>query len=188
VEKISWFQATEFCNELSKKFSRTPCYYYDSNDQYQCNWEANGFRLPTEAEWEYACRAGTTNTYFWGSTGTEAFSKLFAWFSANANDSLWTDPHALYSGTQPVAQKSPNAWGFYDMVGNVWEWCWDYYGADYYSVSPATDPHGPDTGTDVVIRGNSWYETDWATYNRPSFRYFYGKASFDIGFRVCYHN
>jgi formylglycine-generating enzyme required for sulfatase activity len=98
------------------------------------------YRLPTEAEWEYAARAGTTGDY--GGTGV---LDQMGWYSDNSG-----------SQTHPVAQKQPNHWGLYDMHGNVWEWVQDWYSATYYSVSPTNDPQGPATGTSRVLRGGSW--------------------------------
>lgn len=97
------------------------------------------YRLPTEAEWEYACRAG-------GAAEPKGSLDAAAWYKANSG-----------GRTQPVGQKQPNAWGLYDMQGNVWEWCQDWYAPDYYRRSPATDPAGPDTGAYRIYRGGSWY-------------------------------
>ena len=101
------------------------------------------YRLPTEAEWEYACRAGTTTTWYAGDD--EGALKEHAWFVANAGKKL-----------HPVGQKSPNAWGLYDMHGNVWEWCQDWFRERYYTTSPADDPTGAPAGSQRVNRGGSW--------------------------------
>jgi formylglycine-generating enzyme required for sulfatase activity len=108
---------------------------------------ATGLRLPTEAEWEYACRAGTTTAFNRPPNGTNDDGLLgqLAWFNANAG-----------SQTRPVGQKLPNALGLHDMHGNVWEWVQDWYGASYYSQSPGIDPPGPISGTVRVLRGGSW--------------------------------
>ena len=107
---------------------------------------ATGLRLPTEAEWEYACRAGTTTAFNNGSDDDSTLGTL-AWFSGNAA-----------TQTHPVGQKLPNALGLHDMHGNVWEWVADRYGANYYSQSPELDPPGPAVGTSRVIRGGSWFD------------------------------
>jgi len=140
VERVSWFGAIQYCNMRSLREGLTPCYDLDT---LECNYEADGYRLPTEAEWEYACRAGTTTKYSLGN----APEKLgqYAWFKANANDT-----------SHPVGQKKPGPWGFYDMHGNVWEWCNDYYSEDYYQNSPAENPTGPAAGDERVLRGGSW--------------------------------
>ena len=125
---VSWNDAAEFCKKLNQK-------------------EGVTYRLPTEAEWEYACRAGTQTKYSFGDS--ESLLGDYAWFDGNTG----------YIGqkyARPVAQKKPNALGLYDMHGNVWEWCKDWYGADYYSKSPASDPQGPSTGRSRVVRGGSW--------------------------------
>jgi formylglycine-generating enzyme required for sulfatase activity len=112
-----------------------------------CRWKAEGFRLPTEAEWEYACRAGTRTTYFWGDDFKEAGTY------ANVGPAL-----------EPVGRRRPNPWGLFDMIGNVWEWCWDYYTNRCYRVSPDRNPMGPNRGTGPgkhAARGGSWNEYSW---------------------------
>ena len=125
VESVSWLDAVKFCNKLSEREKRTPFYRIDGTEVTLAG--GNGYRLPTEAEWEYACRAKSTTLYPFGDDA----SKLgeHAWYAGNSE-----------SKTHPVGQKLPNAWGLYDMLGNVWEWCADGYDEKYYASSPSADP------------------------------------------------
>jgi len=144
IEQIRWRDARLYCNERSLLEGLTPC-YDETKPGWPCNFEANGYRLPTEAEWEYAARAGGTGRY--GGTDKNKL-KQAAWFDANAQ-----------KRTHPVGSKKPNAWGLYDMLGNVSEWCQDVYEADYYTKSPPADPTGPEAaGTTAkrVMRGGNW--------------------------------
>ncbi|MFA9480075.1 formylglycine-generating enzyme family protein [Phycisphaerales bacterium AB-hyl4] len=137
VEQVRWSDAVRFCNALSEKEGLEPVY---DLDDWSINYEANGYRLPTEAEWEYAARAGETGRYSFG----EDESRLgdHAWFAGNSGGQ-----------PRPVGRKRPNAWGLHDMLGNVWEWTNDYYEA----VPSGTDnPRGPESGDQRVVRGGAW--------------------------------
>jgi len=143
VEQKTWIDAVRFCNIRSYEEGLERCY---DEDTLSCNFEANGYRLPTEAEWEYACRAGTTTSYSYGDDPREL--SRYAWFIPNAGHK-----------TQKVGRRRPNPWGLYDMHGNVAEWCHDYYLEDYYRNSPERNPAGPDKGKLRVIRGGAWNST-----------------------------
>jgi len=140
VEQVTWSAAVKFCNARSIHEGFTPCYNLET---WECNFAVNGYRLPTEAEWEYACRAGTTTRFYCGDRPEELRS--YAWFEGNSD-----------SKSHPVAQRKPNPWGLYDMAGNVWEWCNDLYGAKYYRTSPVDNPHGPQQGEKRLLRGGAW--------------------------------
>ena len=117
---VSWNDAKKFCDRV-------------------------GLKLPTEAQWEYACRSGSSDKYYWG--------------NSMDSDYAWYDRNTWYAGNKyahQVAQKKPNAFGLYDMAGNVYEWCSDWYGKDYYRSSPTNDPQGPSSGSYRVIRSGSW--------------------------------
>ena len=164
VEQVRWSDAVRFCNERSRLEGLEPCYDLQT---WQCNFGADGYRLPTEAEWEYACRAGTETAYFFGKSP----SKLgdFAWFEGNAG-----------GHPQPVGQKRPNPWGLYDICGNLWEWCNDFYQVDYYEQSPEQDPRGPDAGETKVVRGGAWKFSDENC--RSGYRYNENPGYIDVCF------
>ena len=177
VEQVSWYDAIVYCNLLSIKEGLTPCYTIKGStdpaawgtsptsndadwDEVTCNFYADGYRLPTEAEWEYAARGGkagiTDGSWEYEYSGSTTPDDV-AWYRGNSD-----------SKTHEVGKKQANALGLYDMSGNVNEWCWDWY--EYNSYPSGTeDPAGPDTGSNRVIRGGSWlsYASDWSV----SFRY-----------------
>ena len=140
VEQISWGDAALFCNLRSRDEGLEPCY---DEATAICNFDANGYRLPTEAELEYACRAGTTTAYSFGDD--RRLLADYGWFSDNAAKK-----------THPAGQKKANPWGLYDMYGNVAEWCNDPYDKAYYASSPEQNPRGPDDGKLYVLRGSGW--------------------------------
>ena len=154
VEQVTWYEAVNYCNALSALEGLDPAYEVNGTN---VSWDssANGYRLPTNAEWEYACRAGTTTAFYNGGiTDIECADpnlEQIAWYCGNN----WPIGPIEDYGTKDVGQKLPNAWGLYDMNGNVYEWCWDWK-ADY-PAGPVTDPVGPDSGELRVMRGGSWY-------------------------------
>ena len=163
VESVNWFDAVKCCNAFSS-FLGLPAAYRIQGDEV-C-WEGlnhPGVRLPTEAEWEYACRAGTTGDY-----------------AGNLDDMGWYDKNSG-GQTHPVGQKKPNAWGLYDMHGNVWEWCGDWHG----DLPGGDDPVGPASGSRRVIRGGGWYRDacDCRSANRSGRGP--GNRNCDLGFRVA---
>jgi sulfatase modifying factor 1 len=155
VEGVSWLDAVRFCNALSRREGLAPAYRIDA-DVAGVEWDASadGYRLPTEAEWEHACRAGTAGA---------RYGQLdeIAWHRGNSHERM-----------HDVGVKQPNAWGLYDMLGNVWEWCWDIYDAEVY-------------GTYRVLRGGGWFDERWscrASVRRRSHPTF---QIDDVGFRVA---
>jgi len=149
VNCVNWYNAVEYCNWLSDRDGLSRC-YRGSGDNIKMDLSKNGYRLPTEAEWEYACRAGTTTEYYWG----DKMDGDYCWYLDNPKN--WINP---------VGQKNANSFGLYDMSGNVWEWCWDLYDKDYYKNSPSKNPTGPSSGSGRVERVRGWtYLADgWRT-------------------------
>ena len=170
VEQVTWYAAVEYCNKRSKKEGLTPC-YSGSGDETTCNFDAHGYRLPTEAEWEYACRGGENSRNY-------TFSG-----SSNPDEVAW---HEINSGLKPhpVGQKKPNEIGIYDMSGNIWEWCWDWYDDNYYKNSPPTNPRGPASGKLRCYRGGGF--AGWIEWLRNTARYKLPASykRFDMGLRV----
>ncbi len=141
VESISWLDAVRFCNRLSERHGLAP--YYQIDGKTVTIYGGTGYRLPTEAEWEYACRAGTDTLWSFGEKADDL--DRYAWFDGNSGDR-----------THPVAGKKANPWGLFDIHGNVPEWCWDRHDAEYYKRSPTSDPPGGGTGDARVHRGGAW--------------------------------
>lgn len=181
VEHLSWHEAVAYCSRLSYKAGLTACSSctgsgknltcqevpsYSGQKIYLCP----GYRLPTEAEWEYAYRAGTKSAFYNGGitncysgSGMDPNAEKIAWYKYNSG-----------GDTHQVGQKKPNAWGLYDMAGNVWEWCHDWYQEDL-GASSVTDPWGPSTGYYRLMRGGSWFRYPYEL--RAAYRYAHGGSS-----------
>jgi len=175
VYNVSWYEAVKWANARSEKEGLAPCYtvggnvYRTGQSVPDCNWTANGYRLPTEAEWEKAARGGVAgHRYPWSDTDTIDHSR------ANYDNG---------NGTSPVGSFAPNGYGLYDMAGNVREWVWDWYSDTYYSASPGSDPRGPASGSRRVMRGGCWLNI--ASDCRVAFRDFYSPGlSGYVGIRL----
>ena len=150
VDSVTWSEAVEFCRRMSERTEQT-------------------YRLPTEAEWEYACRAGTVSTFYWG----HEMDGSYAWYEPNST-----------GRTHPVGLKKPNAWGLYDMCGNIEEWCSDWYAPDYGSDNETTDPRGPLTGQYRVRRGGCWDHSVGCLRSANRYFYYPERRFSQIGFRV----
>lgn len=154
MNNITWEEAISYCNWLSKKEGFTPAYAMNG-PFYTCNFKSNGYRLPTEAEWEFAAKGGKLSKGFKYS-GSNTLDEI-AWHKGNSNGV----PHV-------VGSKLQNELGLYDMSGNVWEWCWDWYNKDYYKIEDSKNPKGPESGEKKSVRGGSW--DSQINYVRPANR------------------
>ncbi len=170
VTQVTWRDAVHFCNWLSEHEKFKPCYTKDSAGNWILLAAGDGYRLPTEAEWEFACRAGTNTLFSFGDDPAQL--DAYAWFAQNSE-----------GRPQAVGRKRPNPFGLYDMHGNVLEWCHDYYAPDYYAQSPRLNPFGPDSGTAHVARGGSWFDRHGVDC-RSAFRLAHAGRNDRRGFRV----
>ncbi len=169
---VTWFDAISYCNWLSREAGLQECYSLNKNGGVVCNFSKNGYRLPTEAEWEFAASGGI-KTHKYRFSG-----------SNNFNDVAWVDDNTFLIGPKPVGTKKPNELGIYDMSGNVWEWCTDYYSPYYYKNSPYDNPVNKNYTGYRSLRGGSWhYRVSYATiYTRDGPKA--GYTNYNYGFRV----
>lgn len=195
---VTWFECVKWCNARSEKEGLLPCYtnshgvYREGEVDPECDWDANGYRLPSEAEWEAAARGGAAGRRFpWGDSDTIQHER--ANYSSDASLDYDTSAtrgyHPAYVSewppyTSPVGSFPPNGIGLYDAAGNVWEWCWDWYDASYYAASPAIDPRGPSAGPGRVVRGGGWDNGPANCRNADRDVIWPGDGSEAVGFRT----
>ena len=197
VHTVNWWDAVKYCNARSEKEGFTPVYtVHDAvlrhgNITPTVRWTVNGYRLPTEAEWEKAARGGLNGRRFpWGATISHDQANYNSDSSYLYDVSPTRNYHPKYATgsfpyTSPVGSFTANGYGLHDMIGNVFEWCWDWYGATYYRSSPETDPTGPESGVNRVIRGGIWFHQAFLCRTAARDREDPSCTSASAGFRVA---
>ncbi|MCG8330175.1 MAG: SUMF1/EgtB/PvdO family nonheme iron enzyme [Chitinophagales bacterium] len=184
VMHVSWNDAIAYCNWLSKQQGYQPVYTISKNEV-TANWNANGYRLPTEAEWEFAARSrGKMYKYAWGNGQPHANIADETGKGTYIDWVIWEGYIDGYVHTAPVGRFEQGDLGLSDMTGNVWEWCWDWYDKNYYHYSPAENPKGANTGSYRILRGGSWnWEPAYLRCANRNYKNPYNMDSF-IGFRL----
>jgi formylglycine-generating enzyme required for sulfatase activity len=182
VERVTWYDAIIYCNRRSQRDGLDTVYRFSALSRMEdgfgvdsmiglvIDYTKKGYRLPTEAEWEYAYRGGTQSVFYWGNNPDSTGD--YSWYAANSRDS-----------TQPVAQKKPNTYGLYDMAGNVYEWIADWY--DDYTSSPETDPRGAAEGALHALRGGCWFNTPQILRAAHRGKEPANDRNLDVGFRCA---
>jgi formylglycine-generating enzyme len=197
VHTVSWYDAVKWCNAASEHDGLKPCYTVNgtvcrtgASDAVACDWQADGYRLPTEAEWEVAARGGLQRKRFpWGDTISHDQANYIADPNLAYDTSGKTASHhprfALVgaAGTSPVKTFPPNGYGLFDMAGNVSQWCWDWFGG--YNAKPATDPKGPAKGALRIVRGGHWNQSAFRAPCAFRLTAFPTLASTNVGFRLA---
>lgn len=170
VDQVNWYDAVEYCNRLSKVLGLQPVYTIKGLDV-TCDWSLNGYRLPTEAEWEYACRAGTTTPYYFGNGPATAQDGNFG-------------QNQITGKPKEVGSYPPNPWGLYEMGGNMYEWCWDWW-ANNYSMDWNDNPKGPDTAETKVLRGGCYFLEEFLMRSGRRDDGYQSRRSVANGFRLA---
>ncbi|RJP24106.1 MAG: formylglycine-generating enzyme family protein, partial [Candidatus Omnitrophota bacterium] len=171
VYYVNWYDCAWFCNKLSEMEGLTKVY---NESTWEADMNENGYRLPTEAEWEYACRAGSETRFYWGDDLNHTVIMSYSWYGGNNNT----------AGPKEIGLNLPNAFGLFDLSGNVYEWCQDKYDSNYYSISPTQNPVNIQMNQTTIIRGGDWHSDAKLCRSADRAGYYTNNAGYDVGFRV----